>query len=196
MITKTLNDLHAVVRGKEDETAILFSGKSASVVRLCQMIKVYPRVLFLNTGFHYPETVAFYEHCAEYYHQFEWVELTPGPLAQNLYDNGANKCCDSRKRDPLIKARAELGITTLLSGAHGGRKAGDHGVYSPISDWDHTYCRAFQISQNIPMNPLTDDYGCDFTCQPCSLREPDGTVVRWKNSQKTECSLGHVGGGK
>ena len=104
-------------------------------------------VLFLDTGFHFPETLAFVEEVRQRY-DLNLRVLTPGPEA-DAWPCGTERCCELRKVVPLDAAVAGRGawITGLK------RVDATTRVEAPIVSWD-------EARGLVKVNPLatwTDD---------------------------------------
>ena len=59
-------------------------------------------VLFLDTGFHFPETLAYVEEVRARY-DLNLRVMTPGPEA-DAWPCGTERCCELRKVEPLDRA--------------------------------------------------------------------------------------------
>jgi phosphoadenosine phosphosulfate reductase len=158
-------------------------------------------VLFLDTGFHFPETLQFVEDVRRRY-DLNLKVVTPGPEA-DAWPCGTDRCCQLRKVAPLD--RALVGKRAWLTGL----KRSDASTRSnaPIVSWDEgrglvkvnplaTWTDddiAFYIADHdLPVHPLIAQgylsIGCAPTTRPVAPGE-DARSGRWGDSDKTECGL-------
>jgi len=160
-------------------------------------------VLFLDTGFHFPETLAYVEDVRARY-DLNLRVLTPGPEAQ-AWPCGSERCCELRKVEPLHRAlqgraawmtglkrcdaptRAEAPIVSWDE-ARGLVKV------NPVATWSDDDIASYQADHGLPVHPLmTQGYlsiGCAPTTRPVAPGE-DARAGRWSGMGKTECGL-HV----
>ena len=168
-------------------------------------------VLFLDTGYHFPETLAYRDRIAS-----EWnlnlVNLTPRlTVAQQesqfgiLYQDAPDRCCGMRKVEPLFaaledydtwftglrreqsKSRANLQPLddfTLPSGKRL-RKV------SPLADWSAREVWQYLKTHGIPLLPLYERGYTSVGCAPCTslpLDPNDPRSGRW-SGKKLECGI-------
>jgi phosphoadenosine phosphosulfate reductase len=160
-------------------------------------------VLFLDTGFHFPETLAFVEDVRRRY-DLNLRVLTPGPEA-DAFPCGSDRCCELRKVAPLD--RALLGRQAWMTGLK--RVDALTRAATPIVSWDETRrlvkvnpiatwteddVTHYQRDHDLPIHPLVPrgylSIGCAPTTRPVAPGE-DPRAGRWAGSNKTECGL-HV----
>ncbi len=87
-------------------------------------------VLFLDTGFHFPETLAYVEEVRARY-DLNLRVMTPGPEAE-AWPCGTERCCDLRKVEPLN--RALEGRAAWMTGLK--RCDAPTRAAAPIVSWD------------------------------------------------------------
>lgn len=186
----------------------------AGGVALLHMLRHYRPdipVLFVDTGYHFPETLRFRDHLAEVWDldlRILTAELSvPEQAARHgpLNRTDPDRCCTIRKVEPLYRALEgfDLWITgvrhdsaptrvdlapierKLLPSGHVVDKA------SPLLDWTLDDVLAYHHSQGIPLHPLYDRGYRSIGCGPCT--EPvtigDPRSGRWSGFDKTECGL-------
>ena len=186
-----------------DRVALACSFQDCVIVDLA--VKVAPRipVLFLDTGFHFPETLEFVELVRERYELN--LTITQPAAEAELWPCGTARCCELRKVRPLASALA--GRRAWITGLK--RVDAPTRAATPVLAWD-------QARQMLKLNPLagwTDDdleryiaehglpthplmaqgyrsIGCAPTTQPVAPGA-DPRSGRWAGSDKTECGL-HV----
>lgn len=160
-------------------------------------------VVFLDTGFHFPETLDYVETLRSRY-DLNLRVVTPGPEAAAT-PCGAEGCCQVRKVLPL--ARALRGRQAWVSGVKrvdAPTRAGtpvvawdaarDMVKVNPLATWTEDDVRHYQRDHGLPVHPLVHrgylSIGCAPTTRPVAPGE-DPRAGRWADSDKTECGL-HV----
>jgi phosphoadenosine phosphosulfate reductase len=158
-------------------------------------------VVFLDTGFHFPETLAFVEEIRSRY-SLNLTVTRPGPEAE-AWPCGTARCCELRKVAPLRQAVAgrRAWMTALKRVDATTRTA------APVVAFD----RSFGVVKVNPMAAVTDDQidqylfehelpvhplvprgylsiGCAPTTRPVAEGE-DPRSGRWSGTGKLECGL-------
>jgi len=160
-------------------------------------------VLFLATGFHFPETLAYLEDVRARY-DLNLRVLTPGPEAQ-AWPCGSERCCELRKVEPLHRAlQGRVAWMTGLKRCDAPTRAEAPIVswdearglvkVNPVATWSDDDIANYQADHGLPVHPLmTQGYlsiGCAPTTRPVAPGE-DARAGRWSGMGKTECGL-HV----
>ena len=160
-------------------------------------------VIFLDTGFHFPETLAFVEQVRRRY-DLNLHVMTPGPEA-DAWPCGTDRCCELRKVEPLDRALSgrDAWITGLKRCDTPLRT--DAPIVSwdpmrnlvkvnPLATWTDDDVAHYVADHDLPTHPLASkgylSIGCAPTTQPVAPGE-DPRSGRWAGSGKTECGL-HV----
>lgn len=186
-------------------------GADASVM-LHLTSSVYPeiRVFFLETGFHFKETLEFRDLMIEKY-KLNVVNLAAEMghkkfLEQygQLHQSDPEKCCYINKVKPLETALAKVdawfaGIRRGQAKTRADIKYVEEylpGIYkfNPIADWVKEDVEKYIKEHNLPMHPLKHKGFPSIGCQPCTRAVKPGEdprAGRWDNSEKTECGI-HV----
>ncbi len=168
-------------------------------------------VLFLDTGYHFPETYAYRDRMAGQF-QLNLVNLAPRlSVAEQehrfgiLYEDGPDRCCGMRKVEPLFAGLAEydLWFTALRrdqSPTRANLKAVDTFTLpggktlvkaSPLADWTARDVWAYLKEHGIPPLPLYDQGYTSIGCEPCTTppADPDNPRSgRWAG-RKLECGI-------
>lgn len=161
-------------------------------------------VLFLDTKFHFPETLEFVETCREFFAPLNLTVLVPGPAAAP-WPCGSARCCETRKVLPLNEHLA--GRQAWITGLK--RVDTPERTDAPIVSWDAARgvvkinavaawtdegIEAHIAEHGLPEHPLIAkgyaSIGCAPTTRPVAAGE-DPRAGRWSESDKTECGL-HV----
>jgi phosphoadenosine phosphosulfate reductase len=168
-------------------------------------------VIFLETGYHFPETLTYRDRMAA-----EWnlnlVNAMPlTTVAQQeashglLYIVQPSECCQRRKVEPLMRSLQPFdlwftGLRREQSPTRANlRKIEDHTTpsgkhlkkISLLADWTWPQVEAYAAAHNIPALPLYAQGYTSIGCQPCtSLSDDPGNprAGRW-GGKKLECGI-------
>ena len=169
-------------------------------------------VLFLDTGYHFAETIGTRDAVAQVYDVQVRTMLPLLTVAEQdaahgerLYERDPNACCALRKVEPLAR-----GLEPYTAWASGIRRdeattRRDIGVVewdakremvkvNPIATWTQVDVDAYVEAHGVLVNPLAYDGYPSIGCAPCTRRVAPGDDPRsgrWAGSTKTECGL-HV----
>ena len=208
--------LAAVIADKlVGEAAIVSSFGAESAVLLHLVTRFAPDlpVLFLDTGKHFPETLAYRDLLAERL-GLNLVTLTPDRQELAARDETGLRwsydpdgCCELRKVKPL--ARAVAGLDATFTGRKGFQSATRTGLprfeidtsdaegrlkVNPLANWAKPELDAYFERYGLPRHPLEDagypSIGC-ATCTSKVLPGEDPRAGRWRGWEKTECGI-HV----
>ncbi len=174
-------------------------------------------VLFLQTGYHFAETIGTRDAVATVYPQVRIVnaqanhsvaeqDLHEGP---RLYERDPDRCCFLRKVVPLRETLA--GYRAWVTGVR--RVDAPTRANTPIVDWDEgnglvkvnpiaawtdEEFNDYLTEHGILENPLVAEGYPSIGCAPCTAKPLPGADPRsgrWAGLAKTECGL-HGGGDK
>ncbi len=158
-------------------------------------------VVFLDTGFHFAETLDVLRRAQSRYSLHLRVER-PDPYADDVWADGQEACCGARKVDLLD--RALTGKVAWLSGLRrddGGDRTSARIVevdrrglvkVNPMAAWSADDADAYVEGHDVIRNPLFDLGYTSVGCWPCTERPAAGADPRsgrWTGSAKTECGL-------
>lgn len=166
-------------------------------------------VLFLDTGYHFPETIGTRDAVAATYDVK--VETITHPLRVpeheaeygRLYETDPDLCCAIRKVWPLDRAlrpydawasgvrRAES--TTRADTPVVGWDAKRRKVkVNPLASWTDEQTDAYIAERGILVNPLRELGYESIGCAPCTrpvAAGEDARAGRWSGSNKVECGI-------
>jgi phosphoadenosine phosphosulfate reductase len=158
-------------------------------------------VVFLDTGFHFAETLQTLRRAQARYGLNVRVER-PTPRANDLFAVGTDSCCAVRKVALLDRALADKDAwLTGLRRAESASRAGTPVVgydsrglvkVCPLANWSDEDVDRYIADHDIIVNPLLFDGYPSIGCWPCTDRVADGADPRsgrWAGSAKTECGL-------
>ena len=166
-------------------------------------VRVNPtiEVLFLDTGFHFPETLAFVETVRSHY-DLRIRVLRPN-LGPGEWPCGTERCCELRKVEPLAHAlegrRAWMtGLKRCDSPTRAGipvvgwDEAREMMKVNPLARWSDGDISRYTADNGLPVHPLADrgylSIGCAPTTRPV-LPGEQPRAGRWSGTDKTECGL-------
>ncbi len=203
-----------------DRLAVATSFQSSGLVILHMLRELRPDVpvLFLETGFHFPETLAFRDQIAEMW-DLKIVDLRGehGSLqGQNeqygteLYKRDPDKCCFINKVEPLQKAleeydgwisglrrdqsplRADTPIVEAQLLPSGNEVLKIH----PLAHWTKADVESYTSEHGIPTHPLLERGFASIGCWPCTRAIKPGEderAGRWEGLGKNECGIHSFG---
>ena len=158
-------------------------------------------VVFLDTGFHFAETLQTLRRAQARYGLNVRVER-PTPRANDLFAVGTDSCCAVRKVALLDRALADKDAwLTGLRRAESPSRANtpivaldSRGLVKvcPLANWSDDDVDRYIVEHDIIVNPLQFEGYPSIGCWPCTDRVADGADPRsgrWAGSGKTECGL-------
>ncbi len=174
--------------------------------------KVHPGVdvLFLDTGYHFAETIGTRD-AVEAVYRVNVVNVTPEQtvaeqdalVGKDLFASDAARCCNLRKVQPLSKALK--GYTAWVTGirrveaptrANAPLISFDEAFglvkINPIAAWSDEQMQEYIEANGILVNPLVDEGYPSIGCAPCTQKPVEGADPRsgrWAGLSKTECGL-------
>jgi phosphoadenosine phosphosulfate reductase len=193
-----------------DRVAVTSSMADAVVAHLVSTVKPGVDVLFLNTGYHFAETIGTRDAVAAMY-DVNVVDIAPAlsvaqqdaAFGKDLWARDPDKCCAMRKVSPLNNAMRDYDAwitglrrdetpsranTPVVSWDPSRRKV----KICPIARWTSADVDAYVAEHHILLNPLLMDGYDSIGCRTCTRRVEageDARAGRWAGSAKTECGL-------
>lgn len=186
------------------------SMEDAVVAHLASRVMPGVQVVFLDTGYHFPETLGTRDAVAAVM-DVEVVTLTPRQTVAEqdaehgpkLHDRDPDLCCALRKVAPLEEGlRGYDAWATGLRRDESPTRAGTPVVawderrrkvkVSPIARWTQSDVDAYIAEHGVLTNPLLSDGYGSVGCAPCTrrlLEGEDARAGRWAGSGKTECGI-------
>lgn len=155
-------------------------------------------VIFLDTGFHFAETLNTVRRAMERY-ALNLTVLRPPADAADVWAHGSDACCAARKVDPLaeyLPRHADAWLSGLRR-ADSAERA-DAPVVSidkrglvkvnPMANMSDDEYEAYIDEHDVLVNTLHYDGYASIGCWPCTEPSTDGRAGRWGGA-KTECGL-------
>jgi phosphoadenosine phosphosulfate reductase len=190
-----------------------FQAEGTCIMDMATRIRPNVPILFLETGFHFAETLAFKELLTE---RLDLnvidlvgdytVERQAAEFGERLYERDPAACCELNKVAPFTKAlhHFDAWITALRRDSSPTRAKTsileqyelEPGKWmlkaNPIANWSRRDVWQYVKERDLPHNPLYDLGYATIGCAPCTRivfageNERDG---RWDGSQKVECGI-------
>ncbi|TXG91514.1 phosphoadenylyl-sulfate reductase [Rhodococcus rhodnii] len=205
---------HELLRWTEDtfgEQYIVASNMQDGVlVHLAAQVHPGVDVLFLDTGYHFAETLGTRD-AVEQVYGVNVVNARPAASVaeqdaiegKDLFARDPNRCCALRKVAPLKATLSNYrawvtGIRRVESPtrANAPLVSFDEGFglvkINPIAPWSDEQMQAYIDEHSILVNPLVDEGYPSIGCAPCTSKPAPGSDPRsgrWAGNAKTECGL-------
>jgi len=192
-----------------------FGAESAVLLHLIASVDAATPVLFLDTGKHFAETLAYRDTLIARLGLTNIITLTPDAAALAKRDETGLRwsydpdgCCEIRKVAPLAGAMARYDAS--ITGRKGFQSATRAGLprfeidltdkagrlkINPLADWSSEQIAAYVVEHALPAHPLVAEGYPSIGCSPCTskvLPGEDPRSGRWRGWDKTECGI-HVG---
>jgi phosphoadenosine phosphosulfate reductase len=196
--------------------ASAFQAEGTCVMHMAARIRPDIPVLFLETGFHFAETLAFKQRLTEQLglnvvdlvgdHTEDSQARAFGP---RLYERDPSRCCELNKVIPFNRALRNLDgwITSMRRDSAWTRSdtpivdqyEHEPGLnlvkINPIANWSRRQVWSYLKEHDLPHNPLYDLGYASIGCAPCTrmlFPGEDERAGRWSGRMKTECGI-HIG---
>jgi phosphoadenosine phosphosulfate reductase len=184
------------------------------MLHLATRVKPDIKVITLDTGFLFPETIEFRDGLAERLnlnlHVYRPRLSKEEFLAEHgqMWRSSPDACCGFNKREPFSRAKQELGIKCWLTGIRREQsetrknaaivQTDSLGLMKlcPIANWTAKDVHYYLLENDLPYHPLRDQGYLSIGCQPepgyCTVQVKAGEdprAGRWAGFDKTECGL-------
>jgi phosphoadenosine phosphosulfate reductase len=193
------------------EIALSTSFQTQSMPLLHMVTRIMPdvRILFLDTGYHFWDTLTFRErlehewhlNVVDVYRDSRWDSFVRDHI-RTLPLQDPNLCCYLHKVQPMQKALAGLrawitGIrrdqTAERAHAHVLELQADGLVkINPLLNWTRLDIQRYRKEHGLPAHPLYERGYRSVGCAPCTSAvgaDDDDRAGRWAGRGKTECGL-------
>lgn len=186
------------------DVAMSSSFQTQSLPLLHMVSRVAPSlpVIFLDTGYHFPETLRFRDWLVS-----EWginlVNVRPAPAEAHpgLYATDPDRCCGIHKVEPM--RRAMRGLQAWISGVRRDQtqaradlrvveRRKDIVRIHPLAGWTSREVWSYIDRHDLPVHPLFSKGYASVGCAPCTRPVEigmDERSGRWAAQGKTECGL-------
>ena len=186
---------------------------SAVLLHMVSRIDSSLPVIFLDTGKHFRETLAYRDELVSRFGLTDFRNITPdaAELAAEdpegiLNQSDQDSCCDLRKVRPLD--RVINGFSARITGRKRYQtperanmaileEGGAQVKVNPLAYWTAKDVTQYLRQHDLPPHPLLALGYLSIGCQPCTTRVTAGEnprAGRWRHSDKTECGIHMVDG--
>ena len=181
---------------------LCLSASMTDAVLIDLAVNVEPsiEVVFIDTGYHFPETLETLEVVRRRY-GLNLRVMTVAPQAEDLWQIDPENCCSAVKVGQLDRAlQGKLAWMSGLRRVEAETRATAPIVgydlrglvkINPIATWSDLDVEGYVKDHDVPVNPLMDLGYRSIGCMPCT-RPADGDDPRsgrWAGVPKTECGL-------
>ncbi|OBG11789.1 phosphoadenosine phosphosulfate reductase [Mycolicibacterium celeriflavum] len=184
--------------------------QDAVLVDLAAKVRPGVDVLFLDTGYHFVETIGTRD-AVEAVYDVNVVNVRPENsvaeqdelFGKDLFAREPNECCRMRKVEPL--SAALRGYSAWVTGIR--RVEAPTRASAPLISWDRAFglvkinplaawtdedMQAYIDANGVLVNPLVDEGYPSIGCAPCTAKPVEGADPRsgrWAGTGKIECGL-------
>ena len=181
--------------------------QDAVLVDLAAKVRPGVPVMFLDTGYHFVETIGTRD-AIEAVYDISVLNVTPEQtvaeqdrlLGKDLFAREPNECCRLRKVAPLSKAlRGYSAWVTGLRRVEAPTRANAPLIsfdeafklvkINPLAAWSEKDIWKYIYEHDVPYNELHDRGYPSIGCTHCTLPAAAGRSGRWADADKTECGL-------
>ncbi|MEU3622280.1 phosphoadenosine phosphosulfate reductase [Amycolatopsis coloradensis] len=194
-----------------DDFIVASNMQDAVLIDLATQVKAEVDVLFLQTGYHFPETIGTRDAVQAVYPGVRIVNAEAGQsvaeqdaeYGPKLHERDPNLCCQLRKVVPLRNTLAKYSAwVTGVRRVDAPTRANTPIVtwddrnglvkINPIAPWSDDEFRDYIDEHGILENPLVSIGYLSIGCAPCTAKVAPGQDPRsgrWAGQGKTECGL-------
>jgi len=193
-----------------------FGAESAVMLHMATQVIPSIKVIFVNTGYLFPETHRFMEELRLRLNLNVWIYRTRNDPIQYLRQAGegdptwrhdVDACCKANKNEPFERAMKELAPRAWLRGIRRHQNAERQErqfiewspryncfAVSPILSWTSREIHAYLKRHELPYHPLVEKGYLSVGCNPLSCTRPvtaadDPRSGRWAGKDKVECGI-------
>jgi phosphoadenosine phosphosulfate reductase len=204
-IHQTLTEF--ISEGKSVVTSSSFQSHSIPLLHIIGSMKADIPVYFLNTGFHFPESVQFKNDVTKALGlNTKSLHSSIDKIHQKdandhfLFASDPGTCCHINKVLPMddVLKTTDIWIVGVRKGqtaTRGGFEKIMDGPYNskryhPILEWSSKMINEYQKKYNLPFHPLEQQGYLSIGCEPCTSKFLSSErSSRWSGQNKDECGL-------
>lgn len=190
-------------------TTSSFQTHSMVILHIISQTKLDIPVYFINTGYHFPETISFKEQVAKIFglRVIDLYAETPKIMQKDsggklLFASDPDYCCYLNKTQPMEKVLNSHDV--WINGVRRDQNKFRNTLkeeepapfncmrFHPMLDWNTRDIFRYIKQHDIPRHPLDEKGYLSIGCEPCTRkRHPDidEREARWYGLNKTECGL-------
>jgi phosphoadenosine phosphosulfate reductase len=188
-----------------------FGAEGIVLIDLIHKVNKKAKIIFLDTGLHFPETYELIEKVKNRYPSLK-IELIKPKVSldeqtkwygDELWKSNPNLCCHMRKVVPLKEALQD--VEAWISGLRRDQSPTRRNTQyinkdekfkkikiCPLIHWSWEDIMTYIHLNNLPYNPLHDKGYPSIGCAPCTnpvIDSGDSRSGRWVGQSKNECGL-------
>jgi phosphoadenosine phosphosulfate reductase len=179
-----------------------FAATSAFLLHLFSRVAPHQKVFFIDTGYHFPQTLEYKRRLTELYH-LDVVDIRAEDwkhqftVEDQTWRKDPDLCCSINKVEPIyaIKHQFDVWASGLMRWQTEHRATLDifevrNGIikFYPLIDVTREQRDAYIKEHDLPFHPLVALGYSSIGCAHCTKPGVDRSG-RWNNSPKTECGL-------
>ena len=181
---------------------LAMSGQDCVLLDMAIRVALDIEVVFLDTQYHFPETLAYIDDLHDRY-GFNLTVMHPEVEPDDRWADDPDGCCRARKIDPL--ARALEGKAAWMTGLRRSEAptrakapivSYDLGKeivkVNPLATWTDADVEGYCRDRHLPIHPLREQGYASIGCWPCTRPVGDdehARAGRWAGTDKIECGL-------
>lgn len=191
-----------------------FGGGGIVLAHMVSRLDLDVPVLFLDTGYHFEETLQFRDEFARRY-ELRLINQQPALTVREqdtqygprLYERDPDLCCHMRKVEPMAAALRFLDASCWIAALRRDQSATRRHVdiverhqlpdgrvvvkVHPLANWSRQDVWNYIEQNDLPYHPLLDQGYTSIGCYPCTAKatSDDERSGRWPGTGKTECGL-------
>ena len=195
--------------GEDLMMSTAFGKSGMCIIHMVRELKIPLPIYFVDTGFHFPETLEFVETLKNKWNvnllvqrpklaKVEFIQT----FGDKLYETDPDLCCQKNKVEPFneLKQKYRGWITGVRRDQSSTRAQAepievleeDKLKFQPIAYWTREDVETYLKEHDIPLHPLFSQGYTSIGCAPCTRPNNDPTnerAGRWAGKAKTECGL-------
>jgi len=188
---------------KDLAVSTAFGPSGIVLLHLLSRVRPLASVFFVDTGFHFPETLALLDQVRDRFDFDIRVIRSDVEVSPTLHRDAPDRCCALRKVAPTWEALADkkawmTGLRRDQGPTRAGIKVAEPQVVngrdlvkvSPLATWTSADVWRYIRQHDLPFNALHDrgypSIGCSPCTEPSTGSERSG---RWPGCGKTECGM-------
>ena len=195
--------------GKLLFTSSSFQSHSLVMLHILSRIDKSIPVYFINTGYHFPETMKFRDQITELFglNTRDLKSDVPKHMQRDsegrlLFTSDPDHCCYLNKTQPMDSVLQSHdvwinGVRADQSAVRAAMKVEQPAPYNtirfhPMLDWNAKMIWEYQKEFKLPTHPLEAKGYVSIGCEPCTRRLDPGMQereARWYGLKKVECGL-------
>lgn len=194
--------------GKKVFATSSFQTHSIPMLHIISRIDNSIPIFFINTGFHFPETLKFRDKVAQQLnlnlvdlHSMVSRNLQMDSNHQFYFTSDPDYCCFINKTQPMEPVLGEYDV--WMNGIRADQNANRKNMqieqpapkdairFHPMLDWNMKMIYDYIREHNLPKHPLENSGYMSIGCEPCTRKMSldNDRGGRWFGMNKTECGL-------